>query len=169
MLLNLLLLLLLVMTWPLTCLDGAGRARVAAANTGTADLDWPLNYALLRLDSRGSAAAAPGASARGLVWYGPTLLYGGRRQGGVPAEAENPLVGGRGRLAQRGKGRATLTYALRRLDSRGNAAAAPGASAGGLVWYATLHYGGRRQGGVPAEAEDPLVGGRGRPAQRGKG
>lgn len=113
MLLNLLLLLLLVMTWPLTCLDGAGRARVAAANTGAADLDWPLNYALLRLDSRGSAAAAPGASARGLVWYDfPTLLYGGRRQGGVPAEAENPLVGGRGRLAQRGKGRATLTYGL---------------------------------------------------------
>ena len=94
-------------------MDGAGRARVAAANTGAADLDWPLSYALRRLDSRGNAAAAPGASARGLVWNGfPTLLYGGRRQGGVSAEAEHPLVGGRGRLAQRGEGRATLTYRL---------------------------------------------------------
>ena len=94
-------------------MDGAGRARVATANTGAADLGWPLNYALRRLDSRGNAAAAPGASARGLVWNGfPTLLYGGRRQGGVPAEAENPLVSGRGRLAQRGEGRATLTYRL---------------------------------------------------------
>ena len=92
-------------------MDGAGRARVAAADTGAADLDWPLSYALRRLDSRGNAAAAPGASAGGLVWYA-TLHYGGRRQGGVPAEAENPLVSGRGRLAQRGEGRATLTYRL---------------------------------------------------------